>query len=372
MSVLKIKDPKTGLWQEIDTIMGPQGPVGPQGPQGIQGEVGPAGPQGPKGDDGSIIFEELTDEQKEELRGPQGVPGPQGPQGIQGPAGQNGAQGEQGPVGPAGENGVTPVKGVDYFTEEDKEEFANRVNVFIDSTNITDEHKALLESIRSTGDCDVNLYIDTQPVLYSAIQSGDLFLFIMTGFNSDGVVWSTHYGFRIWDGKKLTAINTSQCGINADNIYVPTGSRLGSSGNRTLSKNLKYIIDNYYDKTDINDLISGLTTGINLTIVETLPTENIDTNTIYLVLKTEAYLNDYYDEYMYINERWELIGNTRVDLTGITAADVSYNNTISELELPYVQDAISHLLETSVSEERVNELINAAFGNIINAEEVSY
>lgn len=350
MSVLKIKDPKTGLWQEIDTIMGPQGPAGPQGPQGIQGEAGPVGPQGPKGNDGSIVFEELTDAQKEELRGPQG---------------------EQGPVGPAGENGITPVKGVDYFTEEDKEQFANRVNVFIDSTNITDEHKALLESIRSTGDCDVNLYIDTQPVLYSAIQSGDLFLFIMTGFNSDGVTWSTKYGFRIWDGTKLNNTNTSQCGIHADTIYVPTGSRLGSS-NRTLSKNLKYIIDNYYDKTAVNDLISGLTAGINLTIVETLPTENIDTNTIYLVLKTEAYLNDYYDEYMYINEHWELIGNTRVDLTGITAADVSYNNTISELELPYVQDAISHLLETSVSEERVNELINAAFGNIINAEEVSY
>ena len=276
MSVLKIKDPKTGLWQEIDTIMGPQGPVGPQGPQGIQGEVGPVGPQGPKGDDGSIIFEELTDEQKEELRGPQGVAGPQGPQGIQGPIGPAGAKGEQGiqgepgpqgpegpqgiqgPIGPKGDDGATPVKGVDYFTESDKAAIKNELS------------------------------------------------------------------------------------------------------------------EDYYTKAAVNDLISGLTAGINLTIVETLPTENIDTNTIYLVLKTEAYLNDYYDEYMYINERWELIGNTRVDLTGITAADVSYNNTISELELPYVQDAISHLLETSVSEERVNELINAAFGNIINAEEVSY
>ena len=359
MSVLKIKDPKTGLWQEIDTIMGPQGPegpqgpVGPQGPQGIQGEVGPVGPQGPKGDDGFINFEELTDAQKEELRGPQGVPGPQGPQGIQGPAGQNGAQGEQGPAGPQGENGVTPVKGVDYFTEEDKEEFANRVNVFIDSANITDEHKALLESIRSTGDCDVNLYIDTQPVIYSAIQSGDLFLFIMTGFNSDGVMWSSKYGFRIWDGTTLSATNTSQCGLHADTIYIPTGSRLGSSGNRTLSKNLKAIVDNYYTKTDVNDLISGLTAGINLTIVETLPTENIDTNTIYLVLKTEAYLDDYYDEYMYINERWELIGNTRVDLTNVyTKAEIDNKGFVTEV--------------------RVNELITAALGSITNAEEVSY
>lgn len=402
MSVLKIKDPKTGLWQEIDTIMGapgpegPQGPVGPQGPQGIQGEVGPVGPQGPKGDDGFIKFEELTDAQKEELRGPQGIQGepgepgpegPQGPQGIQGekgetgeqgpigetgPEGPQGIQGEQGPIGPAGENGVTPVKGVDYFTEEDKEEFANRVNVFIDSTNITDEHKALLNNIRSTGECNVNLYIDTQPVLYSAIQSTNLFLFIMGGFYPDGAAWSTKYGFRTWNGTTLSAINTSQCGIHSDTIYVASGSRISSSANRTLSKNLKAIVDNYYDKTAVNDLISGLTTGINLEIVEVLPTENIDTNTIYLVLKTEAFLDDYYDEYMYINSRWELIGNTRVDLTGITAADISYNNTITELELPYVQDAIHYLLENQIDEARVNELITAALGSITNAEEVSY
>jgi hypothetical protein len=64
----------------------------------------------------------------------------------------------------------------------------------------------------------------------------------------------------------------------------------------------------------VNGLLEGLTGGINLQIVETLPTENIDTNTIYLMLKEEAFLNDYYDEYMYINSQWELIGNTLVNM----------------------------------------------------------
>ena len=36
------------------------------------------GPKGDKGEDGSIVFEELTPEQKEELRGPAGPPGPAG------------------------------------------------------------------------------------------------------------------------------------------------------------------------------------------------------------------------------------------------------------------------------------------------------
>ncbi len=41
---------------------------------------------------------------------------------VEGPQGPKGDQGEQGPQGPAGKDGVdgvTPVKGVDYFTEED-------------------------------------------------------------------------------------------------------------------------------------------------------------------------------------------------------------------------------------------------------------
>lgn len=54
---------------------GPQGPVGktgPAGPQGPVGEVGPTGPEGPPGKDGSVKFEDLTPEQKEEVKGDPG------------------------------------------------------------------------------------------------------------------------------------------------------------------------------------------------------------------------------------------------------------------------------------------------------------
>lgn len=259
MSVLKFKDPTTNEWKEIIAIQGPQGQEGPQGPQGIQG---PVGPQGPKGQDGTMSFEDLTPEQKATLKGDPGPVGPQGPkgetgdvgpQGEQGPKGDpftysdftesqleslrgpQGIQGEIGPMGPKGEKGDIPVKGIDYFTDEDKAEMLN----------------------------------------------------------------------------------------------------------------------NYYTKTDVNNLISNLTGGISLQIVETLPTENIDTNTIYLMLKEESSLNDYYDEYIYINSSWELIGNTRVDLTNV-----------------YTREEIDN--KGFVIEGRVNELINAALGNLTNAEEVSY
>ena len=55
--------------QGIQGEVGPQGPIGETGPQGPQGEVGPVGPQGPKGADGTVSFNDLTDEQKESLKG---------------------------------------------------------------------------------------------------------------------------------------------------------------------------------------------------------------------------------------------------------------------------------------------------------------
>lgn len=78
-----------------------------QGPAGPQGVAGPAGPQGEQGIQGE--------------QGPQGVAGPTGPQGEQGP------QGIQGEQGPQGEAGYSPIRGTDYWTEEDKAEIISDV-----------------------------------------------------------------------------------------------------------------------------------------------------------------------------------------------------------------------------------------------------
>ena len=51
----------------------------------------------------------------------------QGPQGDPGAAGPKGDTGAPGPQGPAGANGYTPVRGVDYWTEEDKQEILDEV-----------------------------------------------------------------------------------------------------------------------------------------------------------------------------------------------------------------------------------------------------
>lgn len=98
-------------------LMGPTGPkgdTGSEGPQGPKGETGEVGPKGDRGETGP--------------QGLQGIQGLQGEQGIQGPQGLQGEKGDQGIPGKDGQDGSTPVKGVDYWTDEDKKEITDFVN----------------------------------------------------------------------------------------------------------------------------------------------------------------------------------------------------------------------------------------------------
>lgn len=73
-------------------------------------------------------------------------------------------------------------------------------------------------------------------------------------------------------------------------------------------------LTNYYSKSEVNGLVNAIS-KFSALIVTTLPTSNISTTTIYLIAKTDSEANDYYDEYLYINNAWEMIGNTKIDLS---------------------------------------------------------
>ena len=87
-----------------------KGPAGEQGPAGVAGEKGD---KGDKGDPGE--------------KGDKGDKGDTGEQGVQGLPGEPGEKGEKGDKGDPGADGATPVKGVDYFTDADKNELVQAV-----------------------------------------------------------------------------------------------------------------------------------------------------------------------------------------------------------------------------------------------------
>ena len=71
----------------------------------------------------------------------------------------------------------------------------------------------------------------------------------------------------------------------------------------------------------INTAISGIT-GISFEIVQTLPATG-DPGTIYLVPAGQSATGDIYAEWIYINNTWEKLGTTAVDLTGYTTWSAS-------------------------------------------------
>jgi hypothetical protein len=165
----------SGNWQinENDTgipARGPQGIPGEKGDTGEKGEKGDTGPQGPQGERGAAFRIDATGLLSERsgydaeakdfsflatddgnvyikqsdssgdwsnaipFKGDKGEKGDKGDKGDTGPVGQQGAKGDKGDKGDTGDtgatgadgkdgaDGTTPIRGVDYWTEADKNE----------------------------------------------------------------------------------------------------------------------------------------------------------------------------------------------------------------------------------------------------------
>lgn len=69
----------------------------------------------------------------------------------------------------------------------------------------------------------------------------------------------------------------------------------------------------------INTAIAGIT-GISFEIVQTLPATG-DAGKIYLVPAGQSATGDIYVEWIYLNNTWEKLGTTAVDLTDYTTWD---------------------------------------------------
>ena len=97
-------------------------------------------------------------------------------------------------------------------------------------------------------------------------------------------------------------------------------------------------LSNVYTKTETNNAIAKAIAEVDhlsREIVEILP-ENANANVIYMVRREGGTGQDVYNEYMYINGAWEIIGDTSVDLTGyakkedILVKSVSSDFTVTE------------------------------------------
>ena len=112
-------------------------------------------------------------------------------------------------------------------------------------------------------------------------------------------------------------------------------------------------------------------------IVEALP-ENANENVIYMVLRGDGTGQDVYNEYMYINGAWEIIGDTSVDLTGyakkedILVKSVSLDFTVTEAgQLTLKADAKPEIDGSNISNIAISNVLGLqdALNSKVAAEE---
>lgn len=157
-----------------------------------------------------------------------------------------------------------------------------------DEVYTKEETNALIDGI-SGGDTDLTNY-------YTKNQTDGLIDDLVSDINEK------HYTKTEVD----TAISTVKTTIPTKTSDILNDSNFITNNTTELS--------NYYNKTEVNDLISSVN-GVQLEVVDTLPTADIKTNAIYLVPKISGEEQNIYNEYVYLNNAWELIGSTAVDLS---------------------------------------------------------
>ena len=232
MAILKIKN-ENGEWIGVPAIVGPPGE---------------------KGADGTMTFEDLTEEQREQLRGPQGI---QGPQGDIGPVG---------PEGPAGKDGYTPERGVDYWTEEDKAEIIASIptsenknipwykltfknNSFLDDAN--EEVFKLVRQHILNGDVllqDFGVIMNNNTIIQLRNENSYYYFYYMLD-----TMGSAYYRFNLGLAYDWNTTESKSTSLLSDKVYF-LGDASITGSYATLTDTIQLLNNNKLDKADVPEL----------------------------------------------------------------------------------------------------------------------
>jgi len=144
------------------------------------------------------------------------------------------------------------------------------------------------------------------------------------------------------------------------NIPVPTKTSDLQNDNSFITNTVNNLANYYlksdtYTQTEVNNLISAAVNG-RFEKVTTLPASG-EPNVIYLVPKTTALTNNVYDEYIWQDNAWELLGSTEIDLSNyVTTTDLAtaladyvttsaFNTAIANY---YTKTEVGNLLDAKV------------------------
>lgn len=215
-------------------------------------------------------------------------------------------RGPAGKDGKPGKNGYTPIKGVDYFTEADIQNIIEQV---------------------TPPEIDLSDYAhkDEIPTKISDLTNDEGFISSYTETDPTVPAWAKQPDKPTYTASEVGA-------LSADTVIptVPTNVSdfINDAGYLTQHQSL----NDYATKNYVEQVVAGIETGLlKRAVVATLPSSGIDENTIYMVERTNSETNNVYDEYLYLNDNWEKIGSTEVDLTDyLKKTDLTFTNGLTE------------------------------------------
>ena len=114
-----------------------------------------------------------------------------------------------------------------------------------------------------------------------------------------------------------------------------------------------------YTQTEIDNMVSAIP-KFAIEVVQSLPSSDISGTTVYLLTVQNNEQNNLYDEYIYVNNDWELLGTQSVDLSGYyTSAQV--DALLSGLSLSGHTHDDRYYTETEI-DAKVQEINSALSG----------
>lgn len=159
-------------------------------------------------------------------------------------------------------------------------------------------------------------------------------------------------GNNVISAKDTTYTAGHNINIDANNVISTTAeSYTAGDGIEITSANvIKNLIDisNYYDKTEVDELIAGMT-NLRLQVVPILPAIGIP-NVIYLVKRAGV---NVYDQWIYTDDTWSNIGDTSIDLSQYYTKSETY----SRAETNTLLDNYYNKTET-YSQTEVDNILN--------------
>ena len=106
-------------------------------------------------------------------------------------------------------------------------------------------------------------------------------------------------------------------GFEFSNVNIHISTESGSS-----QGTLTGIATKSYVDEAITTALSGIS-SFSFEIVQSLPVADISTSKIYLVAKNTSGTNQVYTEYAYVNNAWEIIGDTSMTIETLSNAEVA-------------------------------------------------